>query len=285
MGEPLGLYAHHPSRRSAARRAAAAWRRRTRPPSTCARWSSSARRSARSSPLADAIFAVQGLGLVPDRAGRQRREAPRDPARRACAARIGAFALTEPEAGSDVASLQDRRPAATATTGSSTATRSLISNGRSRTTSWSSPARARHSATAARHGERGGGRAAITAFLVDSGAKGGAAGAAPDVGPAPDRPAPLRGLLRAGQRAPRRGGRRLQARDADARRLPDLGRRGGERDGGARSARRSRTSRGARQFGAPLSEQQMVRAYLAEMATELDAAAAARRRARPTSAT
>ncbi len=54
------------------------------------------------SPLADAVFAVQGLGLMPlVGAGRM------DLAQKMLAGeRIGAFALTEPEAGSDVAAMR-----------------------------------------------------------------------------------------------------------------------------------------------------------------------------------
>ena len=63
--------------------------------------------SAYASPLADAIFAVQGLALAPVvLAGA---ETPRrGDCSTACVAgeRVGGFALTEPEAGSDVASMR-----------------------------------------------------------------------------------------------------------------------------------------------------------------------------------
>ena len=63
---------------------------------------------AASSPLADAVFALQGLGLVPillsgNAAMRERWAAPSLEGRA-----MAAFAMTEPEAGSDVASLTTR---------------------------------------------------------------------------------------------------------------------------------------------------------------------------------
>ena len=60
------------------------------------------------SPRADSIFAVQGLGVHPIVARGQRRRSARSCAAFARGARIAAFALTEPEAGSDVAAIATR---------------------------------------------------------------------------------------------------------------------------------------------------------------------------------
>ena len=69
--------------------------------------------------------------------------------------------------------------------------------------------------------------------------------------------------------AARRRGRGLQARDAHARRLPRVGRRGGARASrGARSTRRSRHARARQMFGATLAELQLTQAKLADMATD-----------------
>ncbi|WP_437601818.1 acyl-CoA dehydrogenase family protein [Sorangium sp. So ce590] len=218
------------------------------------------------SPLADAIFAVQGLGSYPIVL------AGSDAQRRAIlpdvlsGRRIGAFALTEPEAGSDVASLRTearREGDGWVLDGEKV----LISN----------VPLAHHLVVFARTGDnggggRGGGRAEITAFLVDSGAPGVAAEPLPM-----SVPHPIGRLRFEGCRAPDSarlgevgGGFKLAMQTLDAFRISV----GAAANGMAARALREAVAHVTRrrQFGAPLSEQQMVRAYLAEMATELDAA-------------
>ncbi|WP_437769117.1 acyl-CoA dehydrogenase family protein [Sorangium sp. So ce281] len=226
-------------------------------------------------PLADAIFAVQGLGSYPIVL------AGSDAQRRAIlpdvlsGRRIGAFALTEPEAGSDVASLRTearREGDGWVLDGEKV----LISN----------VPLAHHLVVFARTGapphdggggaarerERGGGRAAITAFLVDSGAEGVASEPLPMSVPHPI------GRLRFERcRVPDSarlgevgGGFKLAMQTLDAFRISVGAAANGMAARALREAIAHVTRR--RQFGAPLSEQQMVRAYLAEMATELDAA-------------
>ncbi|AUX30384.1 MULTISPECIES: acyl-CoA dehydrogenase family protein [Sorangium] len=212
------------------------------------------------SPLADAIFAVQGLGSYPIVL------AGSDAQRRAIlpdvlsGRRIGAFALTEPEAGSDVASLRTearREGDGWVLDGEKV----LISN----------VPLAHHLVVFARTGE-GGGRAGITAFLVDSGAPGVAAESLPM-----SVPHPIGRLRFDGCRVPDRarlgevgGGYKLAMQTLDAFRISVGAAANGMAARALREAIAHVTRR--RQFGAPLSEQQMVRAYLAEMATELDAA-------------
>ncbi|MEZ4312021.1 MAG: acyl-CoA dehydrogenase family protein [Polyangiaceae bacterium] len=112
------------------------------------------------SAMADSIFAVQGLGSYPVvLAG--------TPAQREAllpgvvtGSRIGAFALTEPEAGSDVASSAPL-PGRTATTGSSDGEKTLISN---------VPIAHHHVVFA--NADPSLGRKGITAFLVERGTPG-----------------------------------------------------------------------------------------------------------------
>lgn len=223
------------------------------------------------SPLADAIFAVQGLGSYPVVL------AGSDAQRRAIlpdvlsGRRVGAFALTEPEAGSDVASLRTearRDGDGWVLDGEKV----LISN---------VPladhlvvfARAVAAPGAGGAREAGGaGRAAITAFLVDSGAPGVSSEPLPM-----SVPHPIGRVRFAGCRVPDSarlgevgGGFKLAMQTLDAFRISVGAAANGMAARALREAIAHVTRR--RQFGAPLSEQQMVRAYLAEMATELDAA-------------
>ncbi|MDC0683544.1 acyl-CoA dehydrogenase family protein [Sorangium atrum] len=270
MGEPLGLYAHLiPEALGGA-------------PSGGGRPADTTAIDVRSlvlirealgqvAPLADAIFAVQGLGSYPIVL------AGSDAQRRAIlpdvlsGRRIGAFALTEPEAGSDVASLRTearREGDGWVLDGEKV----LISN----------VPLAHHLVVFARTGapprdggaagDRGGGRAAITAFLVDSGAKGVASEPLPM-----SVPHPIGRLRFEGCRVPDSarlgevgGGFKLAMQTLDAFRISVGAAANGMAARALREAIAHVTRR--RQFGAPLSEQQMVRAYLAEMATELDAA-------------
>ncbi|MGK3965354.1 acyl-CoA dehydrogenase family protein [Sorangium sp. So ce118] len=264
MGEPLGLYAHLvPEALGGA-------------PAGAGRAADRAAIDVRSlvlvrealgqvSPLADAIFAVQGLGSYPVVL------AGSDAQRRAIlpdvlsGRRIGAFALTEPEAGSDVASLRTearREGDGWVLDGEKV----LISN----------VPLAHHLVVFARTGaaapERGAGRTAITAFLVDSGAPGVSAEPLPM-----SIPHPIGRLRFEGCRVPDSarlgevgGGFKLAMQTLDAFRISVGAAANGMAARALREAIAHVTRR--RQFGAPLSEQQMVRAYLAEMATELDAA-------------
>ncbi|WP_437758258.1 acyl-CoA dehydrogenase family protein [Sorangium sp. So ce1389] len=268
MGEPLGLYAHLiPEALGGA-------------PAGAGRAADRAAIDVRSlvlvrealgqvSPLADAIFAVQGLGSYPvvlAGSDAQRREILPDVL---SGRRIGAFALTEPEAGSDVASLRTearREGDGWVLDGEKV----LISN----------VPLAHHLVVFARTGaaapQRGGGdaggRAAITAFLVDSGAPGVSAEPLPM-----SVPHPIGRLRFEGCRVPDSarlgevgGGFKLAMQTLDAFRISVGAAANGMAARALREAIAHVTRR--RQFGAPLSEQQMVRAYLAEMATELDAA-------------
>lgn len=212
------------------------------------------------SPLADAIFAVQGLGTYPiviAGSEEQRRERLPD---LVAGRKIAAFGLTEPEAGSDVGSIRTtavRDGDGWILDGEKT----LISN---------VPIAHQHVVFANADPSRG--KKGITAFLVDRGAPG------LSVEPiAMSIPHPI-GKLRF-----------ERCRVSDAQRLGEVG-------AGLRVALATldtfRISVGAAangmaaramhlavrhvqnrvQFGAPLAEQQIVKSYLAEMATDLDAA-------------
>ncbi|MCC6556585.1 MAG: acyl-CoA dehydrogenase family protein [Polyangiaceae bacterium] len=212
------------------------------------------------SPLADAIFAVQGLGSYPIAL------AGSDAQRRAllpdviAGRRIGAFALTEPEAGSDVASLRAR-----ARRGDGgfilDGDKTLISN---------VPIADHYVVFANAIPEAG--RKGITAFLVERGAPGLTALPLPM-----SIPHPIGELRLEGCRVPEGallgeigGGFRLAMETLDAFRISV----GAAANGMASRALRDTIAhvRRRRQFNAPLADQQLVRAYLAEMATDLDAA-------------
>ena len=212
------------------------------------------------SPLADAIFAVQGLGAYPIvLAGSEAQ-------RRRClpgvlsGERIGAFALTEPEAGSDVASLRTtarREGDGWVLDGEKT----LISN---------VPIAHHHVVFATV--DPGLGSKGITAFLVERDAPGLALAEIPMSTPHPLGRLRLEGCRVAGGALIGEVGRgfALAMETLDAFRISV----GAAACGMAWSALFASiehvTQR--RQFGAPLADQQIVRAYLAEMATELDAA-------------
>jgi acyl-CoA dehydrogenase len=212
------------------------------------------------SPLADAIFAVQGLGSYPIvLAGSEAQ-------RRAClpgvisGERIGAFGLTEPEAGSDVASLRTtarREGDGWILDGEKT----LISN---------VPIADHHVVFANADPARG--RKGITAFLVERGAPGLALEGIPMSIPHPIGRIVLSGC-RVGADAvigEVGSGFKLAMETLDAFRISV----GAAADGMASRALAASLEHVSRrkQFGAPLADQQMVKAALADMATELDAA-------------
>jgi acyl-CoA dehydrogenase len=212
------------------------------------------------SPLADAIFAVQGLGSYPlVLAGTEEQ-------RRRClpgvltGERVGAFALTEPEAGSDVASLRTlarREGGGWVLDGEKT----LISN-----------VPIAHHYVVFANADPALGRKGITAFLVERDSPGLALAEIPM-----SIPHPIGRLSLSGCRVPEGArvgevgaGFKLAMETLDAFRISV----GAAANGMARSALSASLEHVARrrQFGAPLADQQMVRAALADMATELDAA-------------
>ncbi len=174
--------------------------------------------------------------------------------------RIGAFALTEPEAGSDVAAMRTtarREGDAWVLDGEKT----LISN---------VPIAHHHVVFATVDPARG--RKGITAFLVERGAPGLSLSEIPM-----SIPHPIGRLRFEGCRVPVDAvigevgaGFKLAMETLDAFRISV----GAAANGMARSALDAALEHVARrrQFGAPLADQQMVRAALADMATELDAA-------------
>jgi acyl-CoA dehydrogenase len=212
------------------------------------------------SPLADAIFAVQGLGSYPIvLAGsdeQRRRYLPEVISGR----RIGAFALTEPEAGSDVASLRAtaRRDGADWIIDGE---KTLISN-----------VPIAHHYIVFASADPAAGRKGIAAFVVESDRDG------IEAAPLPmSIPHPIGRLRFTGCRVPEGAllggvgaGFKLAMETLDAFRISV----GAAANGMAHRALDASLAHVAsrRQFGAPLADQQIVRAYLAEMATELDAA-------------
>jgi acyl-CoA dehydrogenase len=212
------------------------------------------------SPLADAIFAVQGLGSYPIvLAGSEAQRRSLLPGVLS-GERIGGFGLTEPEAGSDVASMRTtarRDGDGWVLDGDKT----LISN---------VPIAAHYVVFANADPPKG--RKGISAFLVAHDAPGLALEEIPM-----SIPHPIGRLRLAGCRVPADAllgevgqGFRLAMETLDAFRISV----GAAANGMARAALDAALEHVSRrkQFGAPLADQQIVKAYLAEMATELDAA-------------
>ena len=212
------------------------------------------------SPLADAIFAVQGLGSYPIvLAGSDEQRARYLPGVLS-GARIGGFGLTEPEAGSDVASLQ------------TTARReggSWILNGEK--TLISNVPIAEHYVVFA-NADPSQGRKGISAFVVEEGSPGLSLSEIPM-----SIPHPIGKLRLDGCKVPEGAllgevgaGFRLAMETLDAFRISVGAAANGMAESALAAAIEHVSSR--RQFGAALADQQIVKAYLAEMATELDAA-------------
>jgi acyl-CoA dehydrogenase len=212
------------------------------------------------SPLADAIFAVQGLGSYPIVLAGTEQQRKRYLPRVLTGERIGGFGLTEPEAGSDVASLRTtaRREGETWVLDGE---KTLISN---------VPIASHYVVFANADPARG--RKGIAAFVVDSQVTGLTATEIPM-----SIPHPIGRLRLDGCRVPAEallgevgGGFRLAMETLDAFRISV----GGAANGMAQCALAASLEHVTRrkQFGVPLADQQIVKAYLAEMATELDAA-------------
>lgn len=212
------------------------------------------------SPLADSIFAVQGLGSYPivlAGSDAQRRRFLPGVIR---GSRIGAFGLTEPEAGSDVASLQT-----TARRDSDgwilDGDKTLISN---------VPIAHHHIVFAS--ADPAAGRKGISAFIVERGAPGLELTSIPMSITHPIGKLALRGCRVSGDALLGRvgDGFKLAMATLDAFRI-SVGAAANGMAARALACAVDHVTR-RRQFGVALAEQQIVRAYLAEMATELDAA-------------
>jgi len=207
---------------------------------------------------ADSIFAVQGLGTYPILLGGSQdliAEVVPDVVR---GRRLGAFALTEPEAGSDVASLRTvaRKDGETWVLDGE---KTLISN---------VPIADHHVVFA--NADPSLGRKGITAFYVPKGAPG------LTLERLPMSAHPLGRLRLEGCRVPNEhvlghvgGGFRIAMETLDAFRI-SVGAAANGMAARALTASIGHVKR-RRQFGAPLADRQIVQAYLAEMATELDA--------------
>ncbi|MCK6588203.1 MAG: acyl-CoA dehydrogenase family protein [Polyangiaceae bacterium] len=212
------------------------------------------------SPLADALFAVQGLGTYPIvLAGNDDQKSRYLPGLLA-GERIAAFALTEPEAGSDAGALQT-----TAVKDGSgwvlSGEKTLISN-----------APVAHHYVVFANADPSAGRKGITAFVVDADAPGLSAEAIGLSIPHPIGKLRFNRCFVPGSALLGEVGRgfRLAMETLDAFRISV----GAAANGMAAMALSLAAAhvRQRKQFGAPLADQQIVKAYLADMATELDAA-------------
>ena len=212
------------------------------------------------SPLADAIFAVQGLGSYPIvLAGTEAQRRAYLPGV-LTGERIGGFGLTEPEAGSDVASLR--------TTARREGESWVLDGDKTRISNV--PIAEHYVVFANAAPERG--RKGISAFIVPRDAPG------LTLSPIPmSIPHPIGRLRLDGCRVAAEAilgdvgaGFRLAMETLDAFRISV----GAAANGMARAALDASIEhvRGRRQFGAALADQQIIKAYLAEMATDLDAA-------------
>ena len=218
---------------------------------------------ARHAGLADFAFAMQGLGAGPiSLFGSAEQRAAWLPQTRAGKA-IAAFALTEPESGSDVANIATTAPPRRRRLGAR------------RREDLDLQRRHRRRLRRVRAHRRSARRRGLSAFIVRGDNPGLTIAERIEV-IAPHPLARLRfdGLPRCRRRADRRAGRRLQDRDGDARRVPHHGRRRGARLCPPRARRDASSAPRTRElFGAPLAELQMVQGHIADMALEVDAAA------------
>lgn len=211
------------------------------------------------SPLADAIFAVQGLGAYPIVLGGSQDLIADVLPNVVRGKHIGAFALTEPEAGSDVASLQTvaRREGD-----------DWILDGEK--TFISNVPIADHYVVFA-NADPSLGRKGITAFYIPKHTAGLTLQPLPMSVPHPIGRVRLEGCRVSNAHVIGHvgAGFRIAMETLDAFRISV----GAAANGMAARALRASIEhvKRRRQFGAPLSQQQMVQAYLAEMATELEA--------------
>jgi acyl-CoA dehydrogenase len=211
------------------------------------------------SPLADAIFAVQGLGSYPITLAGNAEQKHRYLPSVLRGTRITGFGLTEPEAGSDVGSLR--------TTARKEGSEWVLDGEK---TLISNVPIAQHYVVFA-NADPSLGRKGITAFVVEDGSRG------LSYKPiAMSIPHPIGQLHLDGCRVPESallgkvgGGFGLALGTLDTFRI-SVGAAAVGMATRALQASIAHVSR-RRQFGAPLGEQQLVKAYLAEMATELDA--------------
>lgn len=208
------------------------------------------------SPRADSIFAVQGLGAFPVLSAGDAAQRAELAALRTGRA-VAAFALTEPDVGSDVAAIATRATADGATWRLE-GEKHLISNLGVATV-----------ATVFATVDPAAGRKGITAFWLDLGGPG-----VTVERQEPIAPHPLGRLVLDGARATRIGevgaGFALAMRTLDTFRVSVAA----AAVGMARRALAEATAhvRARVQFGKPLAEQQLVQAHLADMATQIDAA-------------
>lgn len=212
------------------------------------------------SPMADSIFAVQGLGSYPIAAFGTKEQRDYILPTVVLGQRIGAFALTEPEAGTDVASLTTRATR-DGTDWILEGEKTLISN----------VGIAHHYIVFATV-DPAASRKGISAFLVDARTDG-----LEEVPLALSSPHPLGGLRLRGCRVAdtaRIGeigaGFRIAMQTLDAFRI-SVGAAANGMAGRALALAQARVKT-RHQFGKPIGEQQQVQAYLADMATSLDAA-------------
>lgn len=211
----------------------------------------------RVSPLADALFAVQGLGSYPIALFGDATQRSRFLAEAIAGDRIAAFALTEPNAGSDVASLQTLA-SADGNGWRLDGDKTLISN---------VPIADHYVVFANADPQRG--RKGISAFIVDKDNDGVEVERQPmsidhPIGAIRFRHATAELLGEVG------AGFRIALQTLETFRISV----GAAANGMASAALDDALAhcQQRQQFGKPLAEQQMVQAYLADMATELDAA-------------
>ncbi|MBM4358501.1 MAG: acyl-CoA dehydrogenase family protein [Deltaproteobacteria bacterium] len=212
-------------------------------------------------PVGDAIFAVQGLGTHPLVLAGTAEQRARFVEPALAGERIAAFALTEPEAGSDVASMR---------TTARRAGDAWVLDGEK----WliSNVPIADHHVVFARVAGEGDPRRAITAFVVPRGASGLSLEAQPMSIDHPIGVVRLDGCrVTDAERVGAVGeGMKLALATLETFRVSVGAAANGMATAALEDAIAHVTTRV--QFGKPLSEQQLVQAYLAEMATELDAA-------------
>ena len=214
---------------------------------------------ARTCPAAEELFAIQGLGSYPILLAGSDAQKQRWLPLLARGEMVPAFALTEPEAGSDaaaVATRAERQGDQWVLTGA----KRFISNAPGPASTWCSLGRARSPAPK--------GSRPSSSRVTPPGSP------APPCTPSPPMSSGSCDSSAAASRGSPawRRGCRLADRDGNARRLPRLGGRAGRRPGAGRPRPGDRPRAATYQFGQPIAQFQMIQAKLADMATELRAA-------------